>query len=198
MKFSVYYLLLALFSISSCLGMVRNKIDSTSLNLDKAIYAIRAKEFLRKVNDIKEDKRIQELDTKKLTWYIKERIKWADAILKGQMQDKKKELSSYLNPQSMILLVINDIEANPWARVLYYFPLMATENIAFMFRKKLGCYIQNLQNFEKQYSNQLTQVTKDEFGEKLDNFDCNYEELLLMSSRDLAKAILEILPQSNL
>lgn len=161
--------------------------------LPEEAYQARALKFLKRIliGPKKDIKDTCDLDKKVLKKYLEERISKAEKILAGDKSFAEKELSM-LDVQTAFDYTMN-VDINPNARVYYYYPSMVQENLAFLLRKKLGCYRgEKLFDFEKEYEKPLEKVDEAEFGSRrrkaFDNDAYNF--LLLEGSRDFAQAIL--------
>lgn len=158
---------------------------SWTTELEKDFYQKRAIEFLNKVRQVNSEKT---LNKEKLIEYL------GDRILKSQEVSYKEseEVDRFLDTEWVFIFVLNYLDSDPEARAIYYFPFMAQENLAFLLRKKLGCYVNELQDFEKDYSTPLQKVSDKEFGSKLNELKKGELDLLLLQiSNRYAKEILE-------
>ncbi len=101
------------------------------------------------------------------------------------------EIARMLNSQRCWLFTCDELDTNPAARVVYYFPKMVEENMAYRLRKELGCCVENL---TEKYID-IPQVTEEEYCKKLDekfNKD-DLQSILLDESKKFAQDVLLLL-----
>ena len=170
------------------------------VSLPEEAYQLSADIYLSGIKGIKNPK--CELSKVDLVNYVQNRADTAEEFLAigksaYKSEDARVEYEK-LNPQTVLLYtsrpdeIAHPVNNNPNVRAKYLFAYIAQELSASLMRKKLGCYIHNLREFEKSFNPPLQQVSAEEFGKKRDQnvSEEEYYTFKLQSSRDLAKAIL--------
>ena len=167
------------------LGM-RN-LSSTMQQHDTA----RAKEFLSKVTN-----------NDKLTYRKAELIKYLQKRVQNSSatrDEKDKEISRTLCSQWCLLFVLNHLDTNTSARIMFYFPQMVEENLAFKLCRELSCYTADLTEHNQPYASTLQKVTEEEYRKKLDekfNKDA-LQAMMLDESKKLAENVLLLLDSTS-
>ena len=161
------------------------------------MYALRAKEFLKQLSV---EKATAALNQEVLQSFLKDRISIAEKLI-AKVDDpslKEKEQKT-LDSDWVFPFVLNHLDTNPNARVVYYYPKMAQENVAFVLRKKLKCRVSDeVVDFEESYKDTLEKVSSEEFGKRMDSVSSDeIENILLQGSKDFATAILAEINQKK-
>lgn len=151
----------------------------------------RAKEFLVKVT--KNDK---------LTYHKAQLIKYLQKRVQNSSthgEDRDREISKTLCSQWCLLSVLNYLDTDVNARIVFYFPQMVEENLAFRLRRELGCYPAGLIEHDQPYASTLQKVTEEEYCKRLDdkfNKD-DLQAMMLDESKKLAEGALLLLDSTS-
>lgn len=191
-----YYLLFFTFLCSFKMAL------SMRISLPDEAYQLCVNLYLDELKDIKHPK--CELNKVDLVNYLQNRADTAEELLavigKSNYNEASRDEYEKLDPQKVMLYSCSilpvptghPIQNNPNARAKYLFAYTAQQLSASLVRKKLGCYIDTLREFEKSFNPPLQQVSADEFNEQLKHniSDKEFHTFKLQSSRDFAKALL--------
>jgi hypothetical protein len=175
----------ALFFISSANSLFGMDVEDNSFD---EMYRIKAQEYLEKLK-IKNPSAPLHQDA--LDSYLQARISQAERILSGQAgSEAKAQELRMLNPELVLPLVLSSL-GNPNACVVCFYPDMALDTLSHRMRKKMGCRLGDLADFEKPYEDSLKLVSDEEFTKRAAAVSpAERDAFIFKNSKAFARAIL--------